>query len=56
MEEIAKEIKSLEEQIDIAGYRADEAWKIWDAEAYEGACATGDRLYARLQELRGKLK
>ncbi len=53
--DVASEIKSLEIQIERANSRCDEAWENWDAEAYEGACATGNRLYARLQELRRKL-
>ena len=52
---VLDEIQDLERQIDRANQRCDDAWDHWDLDAYEGAVATGKRLYARLQELRGNL-
>ena len=46
------EIRDFESQIDRANQRCDEAWEHYDLDAYEGACNTGNRLYALLQELR----
>jgi hypothetical protein len=48
------EVAKLVAQIASANSRADEAWKNWDAVAYEGACNSSDRYYEELVALVGK--
>ncbi|CAM5998712.1 unnamed protein product [Sphagnum balticum] len=54
MTALVEEIKKLKKQVDAADKRINKAWDDWDAEAYEGACETRERFYAKLQNLRRK--